>query len=138
MLIASKSWIRSAFLMLSTAKKIFFWMKLQCSAVRSDFHRGTTWGKKGETREISSSGRRFGLKLIRAVTTRGDLRLHIIEGKMNSAKFNQFLSKIHRDAGKTILVITDNARYNHSKESQKFIQQQKGLCWSLFQHNHQS
>jgi len=103
---------------------IFF---LDEAAVRSDSHRGTTWGKKGETPEVSNSGGRFGLKLISAVTPRGDLRFQIIEGKMNSAKFTQFLSKLHRDAGKPILVITDNARYHHSKETQKFIQQQEEI-----------
>ena len=97
---------------------IFF---LDEAVVRSDSHRGTTWGKKGETLEISNSGGRFGLKLISAVTPRGDLRFQIIEGKTNSAKFTQFLSKLYRDAGKTILVITDNARYHHSNETQKFI-----------------
>ena len=57
---------------------IFF---LDEAAVRSDSHRGTTWGKKGETPEVSNSGGRFGLKLISAVTPRGDLRFQIIEGK---------------------------------------------------------
>ena len=37
-----------------------------------------------------------------------------------------FLTKLHKDAGKPILVITDNARYHHSKETQRFIEQQEG------------
>jgi len=46
---------------------------------------------------------------------------------MNSKKFIQFLKKLHKDAKQPILVITDNARYHHSKETQKFIEKQKKI-----------
>ena len=45
---------------------------------------------------------------------------------MNSKRFIEFLKKLHRDAGKPILVIVDNAKYHHSKETQKFIVRQDG------------
>lgn len=38
------------------------------AAVRSDAHRGSTWGKKGETPVVKNSGGRFGMKLISAIT----------------------------------------------------------------------
>jgi len=101
---------------------IFF---LDEAAVRSDAHRGTTWGEKGKTPVVKNSGGRFGLKLISAVSPRGDMRFQFIKDKMNSAKFIQFLKRLQKDAGKPILVITDNARYHHSKETQKFIEQQQ-------------
>ena len=34
------------------------------AAVRSDAHRGTTWGKIGQTPTVQDSGDRFSLKLI--------------------------------------------------------------------------
>jgi len=40
---------------------------------RSDAHRGTTWGKKGETPVVKDSGGRLGFKLISAVSARGDM-----------------------------------------------------------------
>ena len=92
------------------------------AAVRSDAHRGWTWGKVGETPVVRDSGSRFGLKVISAVTLRGDMRFSFIEGKMNSARFIQFLKKLRKDAGRPIIVIADNARYHHSKETQKFIE----------------
>jgi len=101
---------------------IFF---LDEASVRSDAHRGTTWGKKGETPVVKNSGGRFGLKFISAISPRGDMRFQLIEGSMNSAKFIRFLKKLSKDAGKPILVITDNAKYHHSKETQKFIESQK-------------
>lgn len=97
------------------------------ASVRSDAHRGTTWGKKGETPVVKNSGGRFGVNLISAVTPRGDMRFQCIDGKMNSGKFIQFLKKLHKDAGKPILVITDNAKYHHSKMTQKFVEEQKEI-----------
>lgn len=97
------------------------------ASVRSDAHRGTTWGKKGETPVVKNSGGRFGINLISAVTPRGDMRFQCIDGKMNSSKFIQFLKKLHKDTGKPILVITDNAKYHHSKMTQKFVKEQEEI-----------
>ena len=94
------------------------------AAVRSDSHRGFTWGKVGETPVVRDSGGRFGLKLISAVTPGGEMRFSFINENMNSGKFIQFLKKLRNDAGRPIIVITDNARYHHSKETQAFIEEQ--------------
>ncbi len=91
------------------------------ASVRSDSHRGATWGKVGETPVVKDSGGSFGLKLISAVTPRGDMRFSFTEDKMNSTKFISFLKKLRKDAGRPIIVIADNARYHHSKETQAFI-----------------
>jgi len=42
------------------------------ASVRSDSHRGATWGKVGETPVVKDSGGRFRLKMISAVTARGN------------------------------------------------------------------
>ena len=52
--------------------RIYF---LDEAAFRSDAHRGTTWGKCGETPVVKDSGGRFGFKLISAVSARGDMHL---------------------------------------------------------------
>lgn len=96
------------------------------ASVRSDAHRGTTWGKVGETPVVKNSGGRFSLNVISAVTPRGDMRFGFIGDRMNSARFIVFLKKLHKDAAKPILVIADNARYHHSKETQRFLDQQDG------------
>lgn len=93
------------------------------SAVRSDHHRGTTWGKMGCTPVVEDSGDRFGIKLISAVSPRGDMRFSVIEGRTNSDKFIEFLKKLLRDAGKPIIVIADNASYHTSGKVMRFAQQ---------------
>jgi len=94
------------------------------SAVRSDHHRGTTWGAIGQTPVVQDSGDRFGLKLISAVSPRGDMRFAMIEERMNSDKFIGFLKKLRADAGRPIIVIADHASihasYHISAKVQKF------------------
>jgi transposase len=96
------------------------------ASVRSDAHRGTTWGKIGDTPVVRDSGGRFTFHLISAVSPRGDLRFSFVHDRMNSERFIEFLKKLHRDAGKPILVIVDNARYHHSKETQRYVADQDG------------
>jgi transposase len=97
------------------------------SAVRSDHHRGTTWGAIGQTPVVEDSGERFGLKLISAVSPRGDMRFAVIEGRMNSDKFIEFLKKLHADAGKPIIVIADNASYHSSGKVEKFARESQAI-----------
>jgi transposase len=102
------------------------------ASVRSDAHRGLTWGKIGKTPVVSDSGGRFSLNVISAVSPRGDMRFSFVEDRMNSKKFIEFLKRLHRDAGQPILVITDNARYHHSKETQQFISGEEGRILLTF------
>jgi len=96
------------------------------AAVRSDAHRGTTWGVVGETPIVENSGGRFGLALISAVSPRGLMRFSFIAERMTSTRFIDFLTKLRRDARRPILVILDNAAYHHSRETQRFLAEQGG------------
>lgn len=102
------------------------------ASVRSDAHRGTTWGKRGETPVVRDSGGRFGLKVISAVSPRGDMRFQFIEDSMNSRRFIQFLKKLRKDARQPILVVADNARYHHSKLVQAFLEENKSNIMVVF------
>jgi transposase len=102
------------------------------ASVRSDAHRGLTWGKRGETPVVRNSGGRFGLSVISAVSPRGDMRFSFITDRMSSKTFIEFLKKLQRDAGKPILVITDNARYHHSRQTQAFVKKQEGRILLAF------
>lgn len=102
------------------------------AAFRSDAHRGTTWGKIGETPVVKDSGGRFGFKLISAVSARGDMHFDVIEDRMNSEKFIAYLKKLRRDADCPVFVIADNARYHHSKKVQEFLKTQCGEIMMAF------
>jgi len=102
------------------------------SAFRSDAHRGTTWGVKGQTPVVQDTGGRFGFKLISAVSARGDLYFEVIEQRMNSERFIEFLKNLRSDTGHPIFVIADNARYHHSKLVQAFLGENKGSIMMAF------
>lgn len=61
------------------------------AAFRSDSHRGTTWGKIAQTPVVKDSGGCFNFKLVSAVSARGDMYFDVIEERMNSDKFIDFL-----------------------------------------------
>ena len=96
------------------------------AAVRSDAHRGATWGKIGQTPEVADSGDRFSLKLISAVSPRGDMKFNCLEGRMNGPRFVEFLKKLRADAGGPIIVIADNASYHRSGPVRRYVAESQG------------
>lgn len=102
------------------------------AAFRSDAHRGTTWGEIGETPVVKDTGGRFGIKLISAVSARGDMHFEVIEEQMNAETFIAFLSKLRTDAHRPVFVIADNARYHHSKKVQAFLKTHDGEIMMAF------
>src|SRR5271170_6489323 len=63
--------------------------------MRSDHHSGRTWGRKGETPVVSSTGARYRMSLISAVTSRGHMRFMIKEkGGVNADVFIEFLRRL--------------------------------------------
>ena len=91
------------------------------AAVRADAHRGTTWAPVGETPVVEDSGDRFGIKLISAVSPRGDLKFEAFEGRMTSQRFVAFIKKLRVDTGKPIIVIADNAKYHKDGMVKRFL-----------------
>lgn len=106
-----------------TGAVIFF---VDEAAVRSDAHRGTTWGKVGQTPVVRDSGDRFGLRLISAVSPRGDMKFASFAGAMNGEKFVSFLQKLRRDVAAPLIVIADNAAYHRSPPVQAYVEQSQG------------
>ena len=65
--------------------------------MRSDHHAGRTWGKRGETPIVETTGARHRMSLISAITARGHMRFMIKEkGGVNAAVFIEFLKRAGR------------------------------------------
>lgn len=106
-----------------TGAVIFF---VDEAAVRSDAHRGTTWGRIGETPVVADSGDRFSLRLISAVSPRGDMKFSTFQGAMNGERFVEFVRRLRRDVGRPIIVIADNASYHKSGPVQDYANEESG------------
>ena len=96
------------------------------ASVRSDAHRGTTWGKIGQTPAVDDRGDRFSIRLISAVSPRGDMKFSSFTGRMNAIRFVNFLKKLHADVGRPIIVIADNASYHTGGVVQRYVKQTRG------------
>jgi transposase len=89
--------------------------------IRSDHHAGKTWGVKGETPVVMTSGARFSFSLISAVSSRGLMRFMVTEGGVNSAVFIQFLKRLIAGAKRKIFLIVDNGPSHISKKTKAFV-----------------
>jgi len=89
--------------------------------IRSDHHAGRTWGIKGETPVVMTSGARFSFSLISAVSSRGLMRFMVTEGGVNSAVFIQFLKRLISGAKRKIFLIVDNGPSHVSKKTKAFV-----------------
>lgn len=96
------------------------------AGVRSDFHSGTTWGKRGLTPIVSSTGARFGANLISAVSTRGLLRFMITRGRVNAGVFIAFLKRLLVNASRPVFLIVDGHPTHKAKLVRSFVDSQKG------------
>jgi transposase len=90
--------------------------------MRSDHHAGRTWGKKGETPVVESTGARHGLSLISAITSKGHMRFMIKEkGAVNADVFIEFLKRFLVGAKRTIFLIVDRGPAHRSKKTRAFV-----------------
>lgn len=96
------------------------------AGVRSDFHSGTTWGVRGRTPIVSSTGGRFGLNLISAVSARGELRFMITKGRVTAVVFVEFLKRLLVNAEGPVFVIADGHSTHRAKLVERFVSAQQG------------
>ena len=100
------------------------------AGVRSDYHAGTTWAPVGRTPAVRSTGARFGLNLISAISARGALRFSVLTGTLTAAGFIDFLKRLLHDAQHTgagpVCCIVDNHPAHRSKAVAKFVDSSHG------------
>ena len=90
--------------------------------IRSDHHSGRTWGKKGETPIVVSTGARHGMSLISAITAKGKMRFMIKEkGGVNSDVFIEFLKRLVVGSKRKIFLILDRGPAHISKKTKAFV-----------------
>ena len=77
------------------------------SGLRSDYHAGTTWGRKGQTPVVCSTGARYRLNLLSAVNRRGRMRFMIEKGGLNAGVICRFLDRLMAGSSKAVFLILD-------------------------------
>ncbi|VVS93802.1 IS630 family transposase [Desulfoluna spongiiphila] len=97
------------------------------STIRSDYHSGTTWAPKGKTPVVETTGARFSVNMISAISPKGSLRFKAINGKMNASKFIDFLKSLRHGATNPIYLIVDGHPVHKSSAVKKYVESTDGM-----------
>jgi len=91
------------------------------AGVRSDCHSGRTWGAKGRTPVVLSTGQRSSVNMISAVSARGHLRFMLTKGRVNGPVFVEFLKRMMHNAQRPIFLILDGGSFHHSRPVRDYV-----------------
>lgn len=90
--------------------------------LRSDHHAGRTWGEKGHTPIVETTGARYRLSLISAITSKGHMQFMIKKkGGVNAEVFIEFLKRLVTGASGPIFLIVDRGPAHISKKTKAFV-----------------
>jgi transposase len=102
------------------------------AGVRSDYHAGTTWAPIGRTPVVATTGDRFAVNLISAVTAKGKLRFAAYDGHLNGQVFIDFCRRLLHDTPGPVFVVLDGHPVHRSKAVKAFAASTNGrlrLCF---------
>ena len=95
------------------------------AGVRSDYHAGTTWAPVAQTPAVRTTGARFGLNMISAISAQGALRFSVLPGTLTGARFVAFLQRLVHDAQRAgtgpVFCIVDNHPVHRAKTVDRFV-----------------
>jgi transposase len=102
------------------------------AGVRSDDHAGTTWAPVGQTPVVATTGDRFAINLISAVTTKGALRFAAYHGNLNGPVFIDFCRRLLHDTPGRVFLVVDRHPVHRSNAVKQFAASTQGrlrLCF---------
>jgi len=104
--------------------EIFF---LDEAGVRSDQVLGRTWGEKGKTPEVPTSGQRQSINAISAVNARGAFWYEVYSGRFNATRFkDEFLKSFMRGRKRPVLLVVDGHPSHRAKMIAAYVKELKG------------
>jgi transposase len=103
--------------------EIFF---LDEAGVRSDSPLGRSYGLKGRTPVVKTSGRRQSINAISAVNSRGAFWYNVYPGKLNGTLFIQFLRDFMRRRRKQVYWVLDSLPAHKTKSVEAYVQSTQG------------
>lgn len=96
------------------------------ASIRSDHHYGTTWSPVGQTPVIETTGARFSIQMVSAVSAKGSFRFMTFEGRMNGERFIEFLKRLIYKQSKPVFLILDGHPVHKSKKVTDFVASTEG------------
>lgn len=102
------------------------------AGLRSDHHSGTTWAPKGQTPVVTSTGARFGLNMISAISPAGALRFMVLNGRVAAEQFCEFLGRLMHGARRPVFLIVDGHPMHRARKVQKRVDEFGGKLRLFF------
>lgn len=102
------------------------------SGVRSDFHAGTTWALKGNRPVLPTTGNRFSLNMISAISPQGGLRFMVTKKRLTVVVFIDFLRRLLIGSSRNVFLILDRHPVHRSKKVAKFVESLQGKLRLFF------
>ena len=99
--------------------KLFF---LDEAGVRSDQVLGRTWGLRGQTPEVPTSGQRQSVNAISAVTARGEFWFEIYTHRLNAAAFVELLRRFMRGRKNRVFLLLAGHPAHRAKLVSDYVQ----------------
>ena len=126
--VAIKQWTTEVFPRLrarakQAGAKIFF---LDEAGVRSDQVLGRTWGLRGQTPEVPTSGRRQSVSAISAVSGRGEFWYEIYTERLNALRFIELLRHFMRRRTGGVFLVLDGHPAHIAKAVAHYVQSLTG------------
>ncbi len=91
------------------------------ASVRSDYHAGTTWAPVGRTPVVRTTGARFSVNMISAVTATGSFKYDIVSGTLDTEKFIDFCDKLLADTAGPVFLVVDGHPVHRSKAVKEYV-----------------
>jgi len=101
-----------------------FW--LDEAGIRSDDPLQRTWGLKGQTPVLKTSGQRQSINAISALSNKGGFWYHVYSGRFNADKFIDCLKTFMKYRKKPVFVIMDGHPVHKAKKVKAYVASLKG------------
>ena len=126
--VAIKKWKSETYPQLKARAKrcnaeIFF---LDEAGIRSDDPLGRTWGARGVTPEVRTSGQRQSVNAISAVNALGAFWYCVYSGRLNAEAFVYFLQRFLARRRRPVFLVVDGHPAHRAKIVAKYVQELKG------------
>lgn len=96
------------------------------SSVRSDFHRGTTCGIRGDTLVVTETGRYFIVNFRSAVSSNVKLRIMVTDSRVNVGVFIASVKRLLRNTKRSIYLVVDIYPTHIAKKVRNFMDVTQG------------
>jgi len=107
-----------------------FW--LDEASIRSDDPLQRTWGEKGKTPVVKTSGQRQAINAISALSNKGGFWYHVFDGKFNAEKCIECFKRFLKGRNTPVILIVDGHPVHKSKKVQDYLESLDGRIEIVF------